>query len=363
MTKDLSILKENMILLLEEIIKLGELKIVNKVLIVSGKLDVNDPIRTVDNNNYEDHSALIDNNNDNDYKNSNNSKNNHHSNCNNDDNDNNNDDDNNNNNSHDNADKQSISGIVDNNKSLLPSIMNTDDALAALASEFTQMGTISSTVLSSEKLDGVGPRAGPIAVELQSLLKDKEEDADMKLNENADTKSAVLAEYTEIKSREISTKVVDKPLKIVDQSPEVVDQSPVESIEHNQSNKLPCEINQFDLADIDSILSQSLIDLETSCEKAISKLSDFVILDALYSRSMKLNFEECHPVIFFHELTKKFEILATKKYITLGMKSNDKFDNNFILADPIKLCKAFENLIVNAVEHTPKYGIIQVIKS
>ena len=359
MTKDLSILKENMILLLEEIIRLGELKIVNKVLIGSSKLDVNDPIRTVDNNDYEDHSALIDNNNDNDYKSRNNSKNNNHSNSNNDGNNN----DNNSDNAHNNGDKKSMSGVADKNKSLLPSIMNTDDALAALASEFTQRGTISSTVLSSEKLDGVGPRAGPIAVELQSLLKDKEEDADMKLNENADTKTAVLVEYNEIKSREISTKVVDKPLEIVDQSPEVVDQSPVESIEHNQSNKSPCEINQFDLADIDSILSQSLIDLETSCEKAISKLSDFVILDALYSRSMKLNFEECHPVIFFHELTKKFEILATKKNITLGMKSNDKFDNNFILADPIKLCKAFENLIVNAVEHTPKYGIIQVIKS
>lgn len=222
----------------------------------------------------------------------------------------------------------------------------TADAIAALSLEFSPIRTSGSTVISSEKIEG----SEPLPAVLEVLTNEETVTTIDLIAEIKTLKSTTLVEKSlEIESTELSKRPQsNRRLSDIETSPLISEQ---QLLPHMQL------INSIYL---NRIVSQYLPDLESLCSKAISKLNDFVILDAIYCKNMQLNFQECHPGIFFHELCKKFEPKAADQHIALGIKSDLKFDNDFIFADPMKLCKAFENLITNAIENTPKHGIIQV---
>ena len=224
----------------------------------------------------------------------------------------------------------------------------TADAIAALSFEFSPIATSGSTVISSEKIEGSEPLPA-----ITELSRNEETETTIDLVGGIKTlKSTKLVEKSlELETTEFTKHLPsNRRLSDIDQSPFI-----------NEQQLLPHKklINSIYL---NRIVSQYLPDLESLCTTAIAKLNDFVILDAIYCKNMQLNFQECHPGIFFHELCKKFEPMASDQHIALGIKCDLKFENDFIFADPMKLCTAFENLIVNAIENTPKHGIIQVNK-
>ena len=222
----------------------------------------------------------------------------------------------------------------------------TADAIAALSFEFSPIATSGSTVISSEKIEGSEPLPA-----ITELSRNEETETTIDLIGGIKTlKSTKLVEKSlELETTELTKHLPsNRRLSDLEQSPFIIEQ---QLLPHKKL------INSIYL---NRIVSQYLPDLESLCNIAIAKLNDFVILDAIYCKNMQLNFQECHPGIFFHELCKKFEPMASDQHIALGIKCDLKFDNDFISADPMKLCKAFENLIINAIENTPKHGIIQV---
>ena len=108
-------------------------------------------------------------------------------------------------------------------------------------------------------------------------------------------------------------------------------------------------------------LLQLLSDMEIQCGAAASRLSDFVLLEALDSGRIFLNVERVHPILFLYEITKKYEMISAQKRINMITDFGSRFDDSYIFIDSYELREAFEDLLSNTIRNTPIGGSIQVI--
>ena len=90
----------------------------------------------------------------------------------------------------------------------------------------------------------------------------------------------------------------------------------------------------------------------------VGELFELAKLDA---RAIQPQFEPFAPAELLHDIVQKFQLLARKKNIQLSLKINE--DIPFSQADIGMIEQVMENLITNAIHHTPDDGEVEVTLS
>ena len=111
-------------------------------------------------------------------------------------------------------------------------------------------------------------------------------------------------------------------------------------------------------------IEDTISDVHSSCEVAISILNDLLTSDKIDGGKMILDTEVTSCCSFFTSSVKPFDISAKDKEITLNVScadlSSDFVSNAVIRIDKAKMAQVIRNLISNALKFTPKGGTVTV---
>ena len=116
-------------------------------------------------------------------------------------------------------------------------------------------------------------------------------------------------------------------------------------------------------ASMDSIV-ETISDVYSSCEVAISILNDLLTFDKIESGKMALEIESINCCSFFNSLVKPFNVNARNKQISFHLDFSElspKFiQHACIKVDQGKMGQVIRNLISNALKFTPHGGSVTV---
>lgn len=104
--------------------------------------------------------------------------------------------------------------------------------------------------------------------------------------------------------------------------------------------------------------NEYLITAEKSCKRLGRLIFDLFELSKLESGTEQPDFEQFSIAELIHDTAQEFSLELEKKHLTLTIES--PVTNTIVFADIGLIQRVLENLIRNAVTHTPKYGEIQV---
>ncbi len=125
---------------------------------------------------------------------------------------------------------------------------------------------------------------------------------------------------------------------------------------------LTAYIETMQLKDFDWSLDERHKYLEVAgkhCKRLSSLVDDLFELASLDARETKLNLEAFNIAELIQDVAQNYELSAKKKNITLA--SNIGQDHSLVLGDIRLVERVLENLIINALRHTPEGGTVSLI--
>ena len=97
----------------------------------------------------------------------------------------------------------------------------------------------------------------------------------------------------------------------------------------------------------------------SSTEKVKKLVDDLFEISKLESNSVKTQFENFSIEEMVSDIVSKYELIAKSNNLKLGFKSEGK--NVYVFADIALINRVMQNLIDNAIKHTPEGGEVEVI--
>ena len=112
----------------------------------------------------------------------------------------------------------------------------------------------------------------------------------------------------------------------------------------------------------DNVVSilETVNDVYSSCEIALSILNDLLMSDKMEGGKMSLDLECVNCCSYFTALAKPFNINARKKAITFNLDFSSLSVDTVVKVDKAKMGQVIRNLISNALKFTPNEGVVTV---